>query len=208
MSSRKRVYSKAFLELGFTFIVDKGIQKPQCVVCNAILCKESMKDDRLKLIPLSNNTIRRRIDELSNDIKDQLISRVKNSGIFAIQLDETTDVASAAQLMVYIRYKGEMDIEEDLLMCSPLEATTKGVDVFLKVDAFFKETRCATRMENCVGVTTDGSPSMLGVHSGFLAHVKKENPSVLATHCIIHRHALAVKNLQPDLEEVMSDVTV
>ena len=48
MSSRKRVYSEVFLELGFTYIVDKGIQKPQCVVCNAILCKESMKASKLK----------------------------------------------------------------------------------------------------------------------------------------------------------------
>ncbi|XP_066978978.1 SCAN domain-containing protein 3-like [Macrobrachium rosenbergii] len=297
MSSRKRVYSEVFLELGFTCIVDKGIQKPQCVVCNAILCKESMKGsklkdhlirkhktlhskpvdyfrrlegglkrqrldsvnlenvtydqrdatksslqvawmtararkphnigeelikpaavsmaeimcgtnqaDRLKLVPLSNNTIKRRIHELSNDIKDQLISQVKNSGIFAIQVGETTDVASDAQLMVYIRYKGEKEIEEDLLMCSPLETTTKGVDVFRKVDAFFNEPDVQLDWKSCIGVTTDGAPSMLGVNSGFLAYVKKENPSVLATHCIIHRQALAVKSLQPDLEEVMCDV--
>ena len=41
--------------------------------------------------------------------------------------------------MVYIRYKGEREIEEDLLMCSPLETTRKGVDIFRKVDAFFNE---------------------------------------------------------------------
>lgn len=84
----------------------------------------------MKLIPLPKNTIKQRIDQQSNDIKDQLISRIKNNAIFFMQLDDTMDVVSDTHLMLYIWYKGEMDIEEDLLMCSLLETTTKGVDVF------------------------------------------------------------------------------
>ena len=40
---------------------------------------------------------------MSIDIKQQLIARVHKSVNFAIQLDETTDISSNAQLMVYVR---------------------------------------------------------------------------------------------------------
>ena len=47
--------------------------------------------DVLKKIPLSNDTVGRRISEISNDQCEQLIGRIKESSKFAIQLDESTD---------------------------------------------------------------------------------------------------------------------
>ncbi|KAG0710983.1 Syntaxin-16 [Chionoecetes opilio] len=75
MSSRKRVYREAFLAFGFTFIVDKGVQKPHCVVCHAILCSESMKSNQLRthLIrkhpDLQSKPVNyfRRLEEILND---------------------------------------------------------------------------------------------------------------------------------------------
>ncbi|XP_068210518.1 protein FAM200C-like [Palaemon carinicauda] len=130
-----------------------------------IICGPNQAD-RFKWVPLSNNTIKRRIDKLPNDIKDQLIPL-------------------------------EREIEE--------ETTKKDVDELKKVDAFLNEPDGQLDWVNCTGVSTDGAPSMLGVNSGFLSHVKKENPSVIATHSIIHHQALVVKLLQPDLE-VMCDI--
>ena len=66
--------------------------------------------------------------------------------------------------MEYIQYKGEMNVEEDLLMFSPL--IRNGVDVFRKVDAFFNEPDVQLEWKNCVGIPTDAL-SMLSVHSGF-----------------------------------------
>ncbi|KAJ4946978.1 hypothetical protein JOQ06_009021 [Pogonophryne albipinna] len=45
---------------------------------------------KLKAIPLSDNTIARRIDEISEDMKEQLVEKVKDEH-FALQVDETTD---------------------------------------------------------------------------------------------------------------------
>jgi hypothetical protein len=57
-------------------------------------------------LSLSNNTIRRRIQDMPYDILSQVVDETKScpSGMFSIQLDESTDVTHLAQLFVYVRY--------------------------------------------------------------------------------------------------------
>ena len=44
----KRKYNPKYLSYGFTCLVDKGIVKPQCVICNEVLSNECLKDNKLK----------------------------------------------------------------------------------------------------------------------------------------------------------------
>ncbi len=60
--------------------------------------------NKIKSIPLSNDTVSRRIKDISFDVKSQLTERLRSCEQFALQLDECTDVSSAAQLLVYVRY--------------------------------------------------------------------------------------------------------
>ena len=48
MSATKRPYVPDFIELGFTHIEDKGVVKPQCILCSAVLCNESLKKSKLQ----------------------------------------------------------------------------------------------------------------------------------------------------------------
>ena len=50
--------------------------------------------EKLCVISISNGTVRRRICELSLDIKEQAIQEITNAGLFSIKLDESTDVQS------------------------------------------------------------------------------------------------------------------
>lgn len=52
--------------------------------------------------PLSNNTVRNRIQDLSHDVKDTIIFRISQTK-FSLQLDESTDVAGLAVLMAFVR---------------------------------------------------------------------------------------------------------
>ncbi|XP_060525290.1 protein FAM200A-like [Cylas formicarius] len=52
-------------------------------------------------IPLSNDTVSKRISDISNDQFQQLLMRLKDSSKFAIQLDESTDISKMAQLLLF-----------------------------------------------------------------------------------------------------------
>ena len=58
--------------------------------CEAILGKQAVQ--RLKVIPMSANTVKRRIKEKADDIENQVIKMVKNLLFYSIQLDKSTDV--------------------------------------------------------------------------------------------------------------------
>ncbi len=135
-----------------------------------------------------------------------MIQEIKSSpaGMFAIQLDESTDVSSCAQLLVFVRYVFLCDIKEEYLLCTQLETTTTGEDVIEKPSSFFKANRIP--WENCCGVRIDGVPAMLGSQSGFQKRVKEVAPNAVGIHCLIHRFALALKTLPDELCKILGAV--
>ena len=46
---------------------------------------------------------------------------------------------------------------------------------------------------------------LTGRHKGLIAFIRKENPDVQWTHCVIHREALASKKMSPELNSVLED---
>ena len=80
---------------------------------------------------------------MSEDIREQVCEKLRMSPAKAsMQLDESTDVTNLSQLQVYVRYISGNRVEEELLMCEPLFATTKSRDVKDKVDAFLASNTC------------------------------------------------------------------
>lgn len=169
---------------------------------NLILGEASAK--KMRQVALSNNTIQRRISKMSIDVKEQVLTEIKSSPLFSFQLDESTDVSSCSQLLVFVRYINSGDIKDEFLFCSALETTTKADDVMEKVSTFFKEEDL--QWENVCGVCTDGAPAMLGSKSGFQSRVKKLAPQAKGIHCMIHRYALASRTLPTSLMEVLESV--
>ena len=60
------------------------------------------ESEKLNSISLSDNTVKQRIEDMSSDVLNQIVKQAKASPFYAIQLDESTDVASQPQLSVFI----------------------------------------------------------------------------------------------------------
>ena len=60
--------------------------------------------EKIRQIPLSNDTIHKRICDMSTDIQDTVISSVKQSKMFTMQFDESTDISGNAQLIAFIQF--------------------------------------------------------------------------------------------------------
>jgi len=171
--------------------VGETLVKP-CLVkaVEEVLGLEAKK--QIQEIPLSNNTVKARIELMSNDIEEQLVSRIKKSPCFALQCDESTDISNCCQLLVFVRFLDDDNIiKEELLISRELETTSKGIDVMNAISEYFQ--KHSLMWEKLVGFCTDGAPAMLGSRSGLATLVKQKNPKVITTHCIIHRQALASK---------------
>ena len=171
------------------------------VMIHCVFGDESVK--KINSISLSNNTVQQRIDEMSVDILQQVISDIcrLESG-FAIQLDESTDVTNCAQLLIFVRYVGKEGVKEEFLMNVALKTTTKGDDIFQMVNSFFKQH--GLKWENLRDCTMDGAPARLGQKSGFRACVMEVAPHVKFLHCMIHRFALSCKVLPAEFFDVLS----
>ena len=59
------------------------------------------KANILSQIALSNDTGKGRIEEVSLDVKDQLLNQIKHSPFFSVWCDETADIVSWSQLLLY-----------------------------------------------------------------------------------------------------------
>ncbi|KAK2717379.1 hypothetical protein QYM36_006235 [Artemia franciscana] len=157
----------------------------------------------LQSIPVSNNTISRRIEDIASDIVMQVIEQIKLTKMFALQLDESTDVSGEAQVIVFVRYQDCSDIRENILFCQNLQSRTTGEELFKVIDKFFAEG--GILWDWCLSVCSDGAAALTGKNNGLMAWIRKKNPKVKWLHCIIHRQALASKRMNAHLHETLNE---
>ncbi|XP_068229546.1 SCAN domain-containing protein 3-like [Palaemon carinicauda] len=155
-------------------------------------------------IPLSNSSVSSKIDEMASDIENKLYDELKTTQ-FSLQLDETTLRDNEALILAYVRYiNSSHAVVEEFLFAEKLEVDTKGSTVYKAVEQFFKQK--GIPLSNVIACATDGAPSMVGRHRGFIAHLKREVPDIFTIHCVIHRQHLAAKHLSDRLHSTLQAV--
>nr|XP_025038552.1 zinc finger BED domain-containing protein 5-like [Pelodiscus sinensis]XP_025038553.1 zinc finger BED domain-containing protein 5-like [Pelodiscus sinensis] len=170
-------------------------------IVNTMLGERACK--QINLIPLSNNTVQHRTEEMAENVRKQLMNRVHQSHFYAQQMDETTDIANLEQLLVFVRYEHSGEVNEDLLFCKPLPTCTTAEAIFDMLNCFIVGNNIDWKQ--CVGVGTDGACAVTGQHCGVITHIK----SVVPYATSIHTEALATKKIPVDLKSILYEsVTV
>ena len=165
-----------------------------------LLCGEKAAN-KIQSVPLSDNTVKRRIDDMATNCEQQLLEELANSK-FAIQLDESTTISSEALLLLYVRYLNRNnELKNELLFSINLLTITRDVDIFDAISYYFKQHNLS--FDNLVGCCSDGAASMMGKNAGFNSRLKAVAPQCRIIHCFIHRQALAGKKLSRNLNEVL-----
>jgi hypothetical protein len=117
-------------------------------------------DEGVKMMPLSNNTVSRIIDEMGEEIEKQLIKIKK----FSLQIDESTLRDSEAVLMSYVRYIENEEFKEEMIFCRKLKSTSKSKDIFDLLKCYFNEKQIP--FNNIVSRSADSAPNMMGEKNG------------------------------------------
>ena len=155
-------------------------------------------------VSLSRNTVARRIEDLSANVKHQVSHKACAFDFYSIACDESTDTA---QLLIFLRgVDDNFCITEELLDLRSLKGTTTGKDIFKAVfDAIDK---MGLKWDKLCGVTTDGALAMTGERNGMTsmvyAKVQESGGEAFKIHCIIHQEAFCAKTVQ--LGDVMNTV--
>ncbi|XP_025417671.1 zinc finger BED domain-containing protein 5-like [Sipha flava] len=175
--------------------------KPHTIGEQIILpaCREIVKiffvieaEQEILKIPLSDNKISRRINNMSEVIEHQVLNKLHDSHRFALQLDESINLSGKTQLLVFVRMVVD-DISENCFCCKALPETMRGEDVFKVLDDNLSSVSLS--WNNCIGICTDEAPSMTGSIKGFISLVKIKNSKIIFTYCFYHREILMVKSL-------------
>ncbi|XP_048852664.1 general transcription factor II-I repeat domain-containing protein 2-like [Brienomyrus brachyistius] len=158
-------------------------------------------------ISLSRNTVTRRIEEMSLDIKEQFKAKAAGFVAFSLACDESTDISDSAQLLVFIRRVNEnMEITQELAGFETLRSTTKSEDLFAAVERVLDTNGLS--WEKLVGITTDGAPAMAGRKTGLATLISQKvsqcGGKVAKYHCILHQEQLCARSV--GMGDVVRDV--
>ena len=113
---------------------DGEFVKDCLIVVAEYLCPEKRKD--FDNISWSRRTITRHIEELAKNIESTLKELALKFVYYSLDIDESTDITSTAQLAVFVRgINQEFNITEEMLGLQAMKDTTTGDDIFNEVKA-------------------------------------------------------------------------
>uniref|UniRef100_K7GH28 Uncharacterized protein n=1 Tax=Pelodiscus sinensis TaxID=13735 RepID=K7GH28_PELSI len=189
--------SKLIAETGYLHTVGERLILPALNIITFRIRRS--KGNQLGSRSLSNNTVKRRIKEMEKNIEETLIHRIQNSQFFALQVDESTDTADAANLMCFVKYDYESSIQEDLLFYKPLPTRTMAGEMFKLINDFIIQSDIDWK--KCVGLSSDGARAMAGSRTRLVTVA----PDCVWVHSSIHREALAVKTKPSILSSTLQE---
>ncbi|KAL4132621.1 hypothetical protein QTP88_009743 [Uroleucon formosanum] len=175
-----------FLELVLLFADYDSVLRVHLNQCILKSDKNKQNRGRGSLITfMSKSIVNKLIIIIGNSLQNIILNEIKESSIISVMVDSTQDVAVMDQLAIVVRYIIEGNIFERLLKLVVVKDSS--------------------------GCSFDGAANMKGTYNGLKAHISKNNPDLIYTHCMAHvlnlvitdssENCLITKNLYGLVEE-------
>ena len=150
---------------------------------------EAADDDKMKawlrkkqyISPVITNEI---INIMGVTILEKILTDIKTTKLYAIILDEATDISHTEQMSISIRLvNNKYEISEDTLGLIELP-NTKALTIYNEVKDIF--IRYCLPLSQCRGQAYDGASNMSRIRNGVQAIFKREETKALYIHCLAH----------------------
>lgn len=96
-----------------------------------------------------------------------------------------------------MRYVSSGVTVQEFLCCIKLKKSTMGKDISDVLNEFL--VKGGLSWSKCITICTDGAKAMTEHVRGLIGLIRQVNKNILFTHCMIHRGALASKELGSEL---------
>jgi hypothetical protein len=129
-------------------------------------------------------------------LRTETLAEVRASPAFALGIDESTDVSSTQQMIVYVWYlKGSTLKIKFLAVVSLKSATAQAIHAALMdcINAW------DLPVDNFVAFGSDGASTMTGKDNGVSALLKRDFKYQISFHCLAHKLALSAKGACKDV---------
>ena len=172
----------------------EGSLVKKCAMEMAKAFGDAKMAEKFESVPLSNQTVQRRVIDMGEQVEKSLIRLVKESMHFSLCLDESTDQSDVSQLLIFVRTTFEdFSSKEELFDVCSLQGTTKGRDIY---DAVKKTVDRVGGFSKFSAIVTDGAPAMTGKKTGLTGLLKENGVTCPMIHCLIHQGALCGKSMK------------
>ena len=133
---------------------------------------------------------------IAEEVREAIRAELAKSTYFAIEADDTTDVATQEKLVVVARYIAENRPVERFLCFKDVSGNAAANGIATKVLEAVQEFMPTSKKPILVGQTYDGASTMAGKTAGVQQLVQREHPKALFIHCYAHRLNLVLKKLR------------
>ena len=156
---------------------------------NGLLELQTKNGLDVKYTNLSWDSLCEMQSSIAHILRSELVEDVKSSGVFAVMLDESTDVTVDKRLSICVRYVKDGESVTKMLCNVPVDDGRAHTIVNTVVQEF---QRVDLDLANCTSLATDGAAVMMGKHTGVGKQmVSKYSPFCTQIHCMAHRINLA-----------------
>lgn len=150
---------------------------------------------------LSKTTVSKIFKLIGEMIKEEISKKVKEAGIFSIQMDSTQDVSAHDQCAIVCRYVEGSQVKESLVrLVNVTDSSGKSLHALLK-DALAE---VGLDLKQCVADSFDGAANMSGQYSGVQALMKETRPTHVHVWCYAHVLNLVISDISSVSVEAVS----